>query len=128
MMIDRPNPENNHKMARISAEKRGRRAEFAAAWMLRFKGYRIVERRFRTKQGEVDLIARKGDLVAMVEVKARPDVAQAIDAVSYQAQRRIENAGDGWMQRQRDHARLSVRYDIVAVVPGKWPCHIKGAW
>jgi len=116
------------KNARINAEKRGRRAEIAAAWMLRLKGYRIIEERFRTKQGEVDIIARKGDLVAMIEVKARPDIAQAVDAVSYQAQKRIENAGDSWLQRQRDHARLSVRYDIIAVLPRKWPRHIKGAW
>ena len=127
-MADRGTVGDKRKNRRIEAEKRGRRAEFAAAWMLRLKGYRIVDKRFRTKQGEVDIIARKGDLVAMVEVKARPDITQAIDAVSFEAQRRIENAGDGWLQRQGDHARLSIRYDIVAVVPGKWPHHIKGAW
>lgn len=116
------------RRTRIAAEKRGRRAEFIAAWALRLKGYRIVEKRFRTKQGEIDLIARKGDLVAMVEVKARPSLSTAVDAVSFEAQRRIENAGDSWLARQTDYARLSIRFDIIAVVPRKWPHHIKGAW
>ncbi len=113
---------------RIAAEKRGRRAEFIAAWFLRFKGYRIIERRFRTKSGEVDLIARKGDLVAMIEVKARQSLGQAHDAVGHTAQQRIISAGDYWLAKQADYARLSIRYDIIAIVPHTWPHHIKGAW
>jgi len=114
--------------ARIIAEKRGRRAETIAAWYLRLQGYRIVEMRFRTKQGEIDIITRKGDLVAMVEVKARQNLMQAVDAVTHAAQRRIINAGDTWLAKQVDFAKLSIRYDIIAIVPGKWPHHIKGAW
>jgi len=114
--------------SRIAAEKRGRRAEFWAAMMLRLKGYRIVKMRYRTKQGEIDIIAQKGDLVAMVEVKARKGIAEALDAVTHTAQRRIINAGDTWLAQQHDYAKLSIRYDIIAVVPRKWPYHAKGAW
>ena len=94
----------------------------------RLKGYRIVARRYRTKIGEVDIIARRGDLVAMVEVKARPSVEEAINSVTRHSQGRIENAGDIWLSHQRDFARLSSRYDIVAVIPGKWPRHFPNAW
>ncbi len=119
---------NKPSAARVKAQLRGHRSEAFAAWALRLKGYRILERRFRTKMGEIDIIAQKGDLVAMVEVKARTTIAAALDAVTHDTQRRIINAGDIWLARQRDFARLSVRYDIVAVVPGKWPHHFKGAW
>ena len=55
----------------------GRRAEWMAAWWLRLKGYRILARDFRVAVGEIDLIARRGRTLALVEVKARPDLATA---------------------------------------------------
>jgi putative endonuclease len=110
---------------RIIAEKRGHRSEFYAAWALRLKGWRIVERRFKTKTGEVDIIARRRDLIIMVEVKARASLVEAMDSVTPTAQRRIEAAGDIWLARQRDFARLSVRYDLIAVLPRQWPVHVE---
>jgi putative endonuclease len=107
---------------------RGHRGEFLAAWALRLKGFRILAVRHRTKLGEIDLIARRGDLVAIVEVKARPTLAEAMDAVGPNAQRRIERAADLWLARQRDHARLSLRFDLVAVLPWRWPVHVRDAW
>ena len=110
---------------RIKAEKRGHRSEWLAAWALRLKGWRIVAKRFKTKTGEVDLIARKRDLIIMVEVKARASLIEAMDSVTPTAQRRIEAAGDIWLARQPDFSRLSVRYDLVAVMPRKWPVHVE---
>ena len=107
---------------------RGDRGEWLAAWALRLKGYRILARQYRTKLGEIDIIARRGDLVAIVEVKARPTLTAAMDAVGLTAQRRIEAAADLWLARQKDHARLSMRFDIVAVLPGRWPVHVPDAW
>ena len=110
---------------RIKAEKRGHRSEWLAAWVLRLKGWRIVEKRFKTKTGEVDLIARKRDLIIMVEVKARASLIEAMDSVTPTAQRRIEAAGDIWLARQPDFSKLSVRYDLIAVLPRKWPVHVE---
>ncbi len=107
---------------------RGQAAEHLAALSLRLRGYRIVARRYRTKLGEVDIIARRGDLVAFVEVKARPDERAAIDAVDYATQKRIMDAADIWLSRQRDHAKLSQRFDIVAVIPWRWPRHFPDAF
>ena len=109
----------------MDAERRGHRSEWLAAWALRLKGWRIVAKRFKTKTGEVDIIARKRDLIIMVEVKARGSLIEAMDAVTPMAQRRIEAAGDIWLARQPDFARLSVRYDLVAVLPRTWPVHVE---
>ncbi|SEB69308.1 putative endonuclease [Nitratireductor aquibiodomus] len=111
--------------ARQKAYRLGHRGEWLAAMALRLKGYRILARRYRTKLGEIDLIARRGDLVAIVEVKARPTVEAAMDAVAYHAQTRIERAADLWLARQPDHARLSLRFDLVAVLPRRWPVHVE---
>ena len=113
---------------RRRAERKGHGAERLAAVALQLKGYRIVARRYRTKLGEIDLIARKGNLVAFVEVKARRGRDAALDAVSFAAQSRIRAASDMWLSRQRDAARISQRYDIVAVVPWRWPIHFRGAF
>lgn len=113
---------------RFRAYRKGHRGEWLAALALMLKGYRIVARRHRTKLGEIDLIARRGDLVAIVEVKARPTLIQAMDAVGFEARRRIEGAADLWLSKQRDAARLSIRFDIVAVLPRRWPVHVENAF
>ena len=82
--------------------------------------------RYRTRLGEIDLVARRGDLVLIVEVKVRPTLASAMEAIGRPSERRIEAAGDLWLAKQRDHARLSLRYDMVAVLPRRWPVHVPG--
>ncbi|MBB4952990.1 putative endonuclease [Agrobacterium vitis] len=113
---------------RKKAERRGRWSEYGAALYLLLKGYRIVALRHKTKWGEIDIIARRGDVVAFVEVKARSTRQLAIDAVGYESQRRIRAAGDVWLSRQPDAARLSQRCDIIAIVPGSWPFHLTDAF
>lgn len=110
------------------SERKGRRAEYFAALALMLKGYRIVSLRYKTAVGEIDLVARKGDLVAFVEVKARRDLASGVDAVSYPAQRRIAAAGELFISRQKDSTRLSWRHDIVVVSPWRWPIHLEDAF
>src|SRR3546814_20155523 len=58
------------------AEAAGRRGERLAAWWLRLKGWRILDTRVRTPAGEVDLVAKRGNLVAFVEVKMRKSAAE----------------------------------------------------
>lgn len=113
---------------RRRAYRRGYRSEWLAALALTLKGYRVVARRYRTRLGEIDLIARRGNLVAIVEVKARPTLAAAMEAVGPLAQRRIEAAADIWLSRQTDFARLSIRFDLVAVLPRRWPVHVENAF
>lgn len=113
---------------RQKAERRGRLAEWVAALWLMLKGYRILALRHRTPLGEIDIIARRGDLVAFVEVKARRETASAVDAVSPSAKNRIRAASELWLSRRKDAAGLSLRYDIIAVLPYRLPHHFPDAF
>ena len=110
---------------RLRHYRRGHRGERLAALALMLKGYRIVARRYRTRLGEIDLIARRRDIVAIVEVKVRPTLVEAMDAIGGISERRIEAAADLWLSRQPDYARLSLRFDMVAILPRRWPVHVE---
>lgn len=112
---------------RGSRYRRGLRAERMAAWLLRLKGYRIVARRQRTPVGEVDLVARRGSVLAIVEVKARGDAASAAEAVDGRQRRRLERAAAWILARQTDPG-LTLRFDVILVVPRRLPRHLPGAW
>jgi putative endonuclease len=75
------------KARRFKAYRRGHRGEWLAALALMLKGCRIVARRYRTKLGEIDLIARRGDLALIVEVKVRATLVEAMGAIAYQSER-----------------------------------------
>ena len=113
---------------RRKAERRGRFSEYIAAAFLMAKGYRILALRARTPVGEIDIVARKGDLVAFVEVKARRLETAAVDAVGGFSQQRIKAASDLWLARRSDAHRLSQRYDIIAVRPWRIPRHFPDAF
>ncbi|MBL8577937.1 MAG: YraN family protein [Mesorhizobium sp.] len=113
---------------RRKAYRRGHSSEWLAAAALMLKGYRIVARRYRTKLGEIDLIARRGNLVLIVEVKARKTLIEAMDAIARESERRIEGAADLWLAKQRDYAKLSLRFDMVAVLPWRWPVHVQNVF
>ena len=113
---------------RHRALRKGYFAEYIAAVWLTLKGYRIKALRYRTKLGEIDIIAQKGDLAVFVEVKARKNVQSGIDAVSHQSQLRIRNASDLWLSKQRQPENISQRYDIVVISPRKWPQHFPDAF
>lgn len=110
---------------RRTAYRRGHRGEWLAAAALVAKGFRILARRYKTRLGEIDLIARRGDLVLIVEVKARRTLAEAMEAIAYGSERRIEGAADLWLSRQPDHGKLAIRFDMVAVLPWRWPVHVE---
>ena len=111
--------------SRRKAYRRGHWSEWLAAAALMLKGFRIVARRYRTKLGEIDLIARRGDLVLIVEVKARKTLVEAMEAIARDSEWRIEGCADLWLARQRDHAKISMRFDMVAVLPWRWPVHVE---
>ncbi|GAB1580676.1 YraN family protein [Phyllobacterium phragmitis] len=107
---------------------RGHSAEWLASLALMLKGFRIVARRYKTRLGEIDLIARRGRLVLIVEVKARSSLEAAMEAVNHTSMHRIEAAADLWLARQPDRARLFLRFDLVAVLPWRWPRHVPAAF
>lgn len=113
---------------RRAAQVHGLRAETLAAWRLRLAGYRVLARNFRVPTGEIDLIVRRGNVLAFVEVKARPSYDLAAEAVQPHQQRRIRNAALAFLARRPDLAGLSPRFDVVLVTPRRLPRHVCDAW
>jgi putative endonuclease len=110
------------------ARTAGRSAEVAAAVWLMLKGWRILGFRLKTPHGEIDLLARRGQVLAVVEVKTRPTLDEALAAVQPSQQVRLRRAGEALAARRRGLAGLSVRLDMVALAPGRLPRHIPDAW
>ncbi|MFN3313139.1 MAG: YraN family protein [Hyphomonas sp.] len=110
------------------AEARGRQAERRAALWLRKKGYSILAARVKLPVGEIDLVARKGKLIAFVEVKARARREEALGAVTPAAWQRIARAAEAWMASRPRYADFGWRYDLIALAPGRLPQHLPDAW
>jgi putative endonuclease len=116
------------KRSRQEAEKHDHRAETIALWYLRFKGYRLLQRRYKTPAGEIDLIMRKGDTTVFVEVKARQTIDDSVYAVTSHGARRISSAAALYVTRDEKAALGFQRFDIVAVPSYVWPTHIVNAF
>jgi putative endonuclease len=111
---------------RKKAYLKGYWAERLAALYLRLKGYRVLENRFKTPLGEIDLLVCKGKTLIAVEVKRRKTFQEAAFALTSFQQRRIERALLYYLKRMP--FLLDLRFDVVLISPWKWPCHIQGAW
>jgi putative endonuclease len=114
-------------MTRERAEQGGRRAETIAAWWLRLKGWAILARRVRTPVGEVDLIARRGRILAFIEVKARASASEAALALDDYRLRRVAAAAEALAHRYA-RAGDDLRIDAIFVVPGRLPRHLTNVW
>ena len=110
------------------ARRDGRRSEIFCALWLMLKGYRILGFRLRTPQAEIDLLALRGDVVAVVEVKRRRTLEEALDAVTPRQRQRLLAAARQVAGRRPDLADAGVRLDLMALAPGRWPRHIRDAW
>lgn len=114
-------------MKRQEAESRGRRAERIAALWLRLHGWRILAQRARVPGGEVDLIARRGRILAFVEVKARSTAAAADLSLDDYRLRRVvvaaERLAPKYMREGDD-----LRIDAMFIVPRRLPRHLPNVW
>lgn len=110
------------------ARRTGRRAEIWAALLLMLKGYRILGFRLKTPQGEIDLLALRGKVLAVVEVKSRLTLEAALEAVSADQRTRLSRAARDLAARRPALRDAQVRLDLIALAPGRWPRHIPSAW
>jgi putative endonuclease len=139
-------PQRNRQLAYLS----GRRAERIACWLLRLKGYRILAVNWRCAAGEVDILARRGDVLAAVEVKRRAgglvigEAAgdAALFAISPRQQARVARAAEVFATRRSDCQGLTLRLDAITVTQPTsgplravaqllrwgWPRHFPAAW
>lgn len=112
-------------MKRQAAERRGRGAETLAGWYLRLKGWRILARRARVPGGEVDIVARRGRMLAFVEVKARASEDAAASSLDHYRLRRVaaERLAPRYLRDGDD-----VRIDAMFVIPRRLPRHLPNVW
>ena len=123
-----PTPAPAPRPERQVAFKFGLSAESRAAAYLIAKGYRILAKRFRTPYGEIDLVARKRNLIAFVEVKARASLDEAAYAVTPRQQQRIVNAAQAWLMAHPEHAEFEMRFDAMLIAPRSLPRHLLAAF
>ena len=114
-------------MNREAAEKRGRGAETLACWWLRLHGWRILARRARVPGGEVDVIARRGKVLAFVEVKARATEEAAAMSLDAWRLRRVLVAAERIAPRYLRPGD-DLRIDAVFIVPRRLPRHMPNIW
>ncbi len=104
--------------------RRGRLAELLAAAVLMAKGYRIVGRNVKTRAGEIDIIAVRGNRIAFVEVMRRLTDEDAEAAVGGRQAGRIRTAADYWLAYRPRYQAHEQGFDLVLLVPRRWPRHI----
>ncbi|WP_269584827.1 YraN family protein [Roseibium sp. Sym1] len=120
--------DNTATQKRRRAHALGLNAETLAAWYLRLTGWRILKRRYKTKAGEIDLIAKRGKTVAFVEVKARKTRRAALEAVTPASQQRIARAAKIFVSQHAKAGFYTLRFDIVIVCPWALPERIVNAF
>ncbi len=110
------------------AQRRGRFAEWLCLWHLRVRGWRILARGWRCPSGEIDILARRGRVLAVIEVKSRNELDTAALALSPRQRRRIARAAEAFLLSRPDLAPLDLQFDLMLVARLRVPRHWPGAW
>lgn len=121
-------PARGRRSSRQLARRRGQAAEFVCRWHLRLRFWRILARDWRCPAGEIDIIARRGQVLAIIEVKARGAAAEAVSALVPRQRRRIVRAASAFLAGRPDLAGLTTRFDVMLVSPLRPPRHLANAW
>jgi putative endonuclease len=121
-------PAKQASPARVAAFRTGLSAEARTAAYLMAKGYRILAKRFRTRYGEIDIVARRRSLLAFIEVKARASLDEAAYAVTPRQQARIIAAAQAWLMAHPEHADFELRFDAMLIAPRRLPRHLIAAF
>jgi putative endonuclease len=112
----------------VTGHQKGLQAETFAKGFFRLKGYDVLAERFKTPQGEVDLIVAKGKLLVFVEVKLRKTLEAAAEAVHAKNQARVLRAAELYLQKHPEYTDWEMRFDALVLAPYAWPRHIQNAW
>jgi putative endonuclease len=118
------------RVAQVERYRLGHSSEMMAIALLIAKGYLILERRYRSPVGEVDIIARRGRRLAFIEVKHRPTLEESAESITPRQQERVMRAAEWWL---KGHARVAAltegpSFDVVLLAPGKLPRHMRDAF
>jgi putative endonuclease len=121
------------KNERRRAWERGRAAERLAILALRLSGYRILARNLKLGPvnaglGEIDIVASRGRVIAFIEVKSRADWGLAAESILVRQRQRIVRAASAFLAARPQFAGHQARFDVMLVVPWRWPRHILNSW
>lgn len=108
--------------------KKGLWAEYLCMWILRLKGHHILAHRYKTKVGEIDIVARKGNTLLFIEIKARPTLETGLTCITGKQRQRIQHAAEIFLSRNRKKDFNQIRFDVMVAVPWQFPYHLKDAW
>jgi len=105
---------------RRAREIEGRKAEDQVARWLKRRGWKILNQRFKVSEGEVDIIARRRNIIAFVEVKQRETLSVTEDVVSQMNISRIMAAAEIWVERNFEDLGpdFEIRFDL-ALIEGR---------
>lgn len=117
-------PPRNHKEKTYDW---GVKAEKMATLYLRAKGYKILEERYKTRYGEIDIIASKRNLIAFIEVKARKTKEQALESITPKMRKRISDTALYYVS-QSDEGECDYRFDVITVTSPLSVEHLEHAW
>ena len=109
-----------------ASHRLGHRSEWVAALLLMLRGYQILGFRLKTRAGEIDILARRGKVLAVVEVKRRPTLEQALTCLTAKQYDRLLSAGRSLLRQRPSLAGHVLRIDMVALAPGRVPRHRRG--
>lgn len=108
------------------SHREGHAAEWIAAIWLMLKGYQILAFRLKGRGGEIDILARRGRTLAVIEVKRRRTIEAAILALGPEQHGRLAVAGQAVARSRPSLQGLNLRIDMVALAPGRFPRHLRG--
>jgi len=111
-----------------TSHSKGVAAEGVAVEALQAAGFEVLNRRYRTPAGEVDLVVASPNALAFVEVKRRASAAQAMEAITPRQQMRIAGAAEIWLQAHPEYADRDITFDAILVCPRSAPRHIRDAF
>ena len=118
----------NRMLSRQRAQRRGRLAEWLCLWHLRLRGWHILARGWRCPSGEIDILARRVKVLAVIAVKSRGELTVAASALAPHQRRRIVRAAEAFLTQRSEFAGLDLRFDVMLVAPLHLPRHWRGAW
>ena len=113
---------------RHRAERRGRFAERLCRRHLRLHGWRIVASDWRCPSGEIDIVARRRGVLAIIEVKSRRDLDTAVASLLPRQRRRIARAAATLLSARPELGLLTLRFDVMLVARLRLPRHLANAW
>jgi putative endonuclease len=118
---------NRQRLGKLSF-KQGLWGELKALFYIMMKGYLPLKWRYKTKHGEIDLIAKQKNTLVFIEVKTRPTLAKGYDSISAVQRNRIERAAQFFIQKHKKYQNCGSRFDAIIIIPRQWPIHLIHLW